>query len=162
MADSEVGDLTAAGTLSGDEIIHVVKSGNSRKTTVDEISNLVKAEPVFTGDAEFENISDGSTAIDAIYVVKGSAKAIASVDGSTPNLEKNLNVSSLIDNGAGDYTLNFTNYFDDAEYVVGYFGEIGNFGATRTVSAFRYIRKLDNGVASDGLSTMSIFGDLAE
>ena len=40
MADKEVGSLTSAGTLDGTELIHVVKSGNSRQTTAQDIADL--------------------------------------------------------------------------------------------------------------------------
>lgn len=37
MADKEVSELTAAGAITGDELVHVVQSGNSRKVTVAEL-----------------------------------------------------------------------------------------------------------------------------
>jgi hypothetical protein len=153
----------AGGTLTGFVTLHAAPTADlhaASKKYVDD-NSATTANPVFTGDAEFENISDGTTALDAGYVVNGSAKAMASVQGSTPAIEKDLNVSSLIDNGTGDYTLNFSTAFADAQYSAGFFGEIGRFGATRTTTAFRYLRLRDDGVPIDGLSTMVIHGDLA-
>lgn len=40
MADLEIGDLTAAGGLDGTELVHVVKNGNSRKTTLAAVAGL--------------------------------------------------------------------------------------------------------------------------
>lgn len=36
----------------------------------------------------------------------------------TPSINKSKNVSSITDNGVGDYTINFTNNYADAHYVV--------------------------------------------
>lgn len=40
MADKEIGGLTAAGTLTGAELVHVVQSSNSRQTTTQDIADL--------------------------------------------------------------------------------------------------------------------------
>lgn len=40
MADKQIGDLTAAGALTGTELVHVVQSGNSRRTTAQDIADL--------------------------------------------------------------------------------------------------------------------------
>lgn len=38
MANKTIADLVAAGAITGDELIHLVQSGNSRKATLDEIA----------------------------------------------------------------------------------------------------------------------------
>lgn len=38
MANKTIADLVAAGTITGDELIHLIQSGNSRKATLDEIA----------------------------------------------------------------------------------------------------------------------------
>ena len=40
MADSNLTNLTSASPLSGAETTYIVQSGNSRKTTVQDVSNL--------------------------------------------------------------------------------------------------------------------------
>ena len=66
-----------------------------------------------------DTIQDGagnSTAMDnAIY---GSAKAWVNFNGvTTTTIRASYNVSSITRNGAGDYTVNFTNAFADANYA---------------------------------------------
>jgi hypothetical protein len=88
------------------------------------------ASPTFTGDAEFENISDGSTTLDAGYVVNGSSKAWVNFNGSgTVAIRDSQNVSSLIDNGLADYTVNFSTDFDAFDYSPA-FGGTSNYNSS--------------------------------
>jgi hypothetical protein len=49
----------------------------------------------------------------------GIAKAWVNFDGTgTPSIRASYNVSSITDNGTGDYTVNFTNAFADVNYAV--------------------------------------------
>jgi len=55
------------------------------------------------------------------YVVEGSAKAWVNFNGTgTIASRDSLNVSGLVDNGAGDYTITFSNAFDNANYATSY------------------------------------------
>lgn len=65
------------------------------------------------------NISDGSTSVGTSYVVNGSAKAWANLngDGSGAPIRNSLNVASTTDIGTGRYTLNFTNDFNSADFA---------------------------------------------
>jgi hypothetical protein len=76
------------------------------------------SSPIFTGDAEFENISDGTTEIDAGYVVNGSAKAWLDFSGGTTTLviDNSLNVSSAIDAGVSDFRFSLTSAFSSSNY----------------------------------------------
>jgi hypothetical protein len=67
---------------------------------------------------EFDNISDGTTSVPMGYVVNGSAKAWMSLNGDTATIRNSQNVSSITDNGVGDYTTNFSNNMDNANYAV--------------------------------------------
>ena len=68
--------------------------------------------------------------LDTQYVVNGSAKAFATIDGTgTIALLKSLNVSSLTDDGTGQYDTNFTNSFSDIVYT-----PIGNAKENTTAS----------------------------
>jgi hypothetical protein len=58
-----------------------------------------------------------STAIE--NAINGSAKAWVNFNGQgTVAIIASYNVSSITDNGTGDYTVNFTNAFVDTNYVV--------------------------------------------
>ena len=64
-------------------------------------------------------ISDGSSTIGITSTSKGSAKAWVLFYGSTPGILTNsFNVTSITDNGNGDFTVNFTNPFPNTQYVV--------------------------------------------
>jgi hypothetical protein len=65
------------------------------------------------------NVSDGTLSIPTTFVTNGSAKAWASFVGTgTASVEDSFNVSSLTDQGTGDYTLNFTNSMSNANFSV--------------------------------------------
>ena len=68
-----------------------------------------------------------STAMDnAIY---GSAKAWVNYNGSSTTIRASYNVSSITRNAAGNYTINFTNAFSDANYcAVGMTGNTSSYG----------------------------------
>jgi hypothetical protein len=84
--------------------------------------------------------------VDAQYIVHGTAKAWANLNGTgTIALRDSLNVASVVDNGTGDYTINFTNAFGAADYTAISQGGGNNDtlslpikeGTTPTASAFR-------------------------
>ena len=51
--------------------------------------------------------------------IAGLARAWVNFDGTgTPAIRASLNVSSITDNGTGDYTVNFTTAFADTNYCV--------------------------------------------
>jgi hypothetical protein len=53
----------------------------------------------------------------------GIAKAWVNFDGTgTPSIRGSFNVSSITDNGTGDYTVNFTTAMPNANYCVTGFG----------------------------------------
>ena len=53
MADKEIDDLTAAGTLDGTELAHVVQSGNSRKATTLVIAGLSMGPTITTSGTSY-------------------------------------------------------------------------------------------------------------
>lgn len=67
----------------------------------------------FSGDLSF-NSGYGSTA------VAYGCRAWVNIDASSgvPAIRANGNVTSITDNGVGDYTINFTNSMPDANYCV--------------------------------------------
>lgn len=67
----------------------------------------------------------GSKTVPTDTVVDGSAKAWVNFNGTgTVAIRRAFNVSSITDNGTGDYTVNFTNAMVDANYsIVGSVGK---------------------------------------
>ena len=62
---------------------------------------------------------DGSATVPSQTVISGSAKAWVNFNGTgTVAIRASFNVSSITDNGTGDYTINFTTAFADANYCV--------------------------------------------
>ncbi len=56
--------------------------------------------------------------LSTLYVVEGSAKAWVNFNGTgTIASRDSLNTSGLVDNGTGDYQVNFTNSMDNANYA---------------------------------------------
>jgi hypothetical protein len=84
-------------------------------------------------------------------VVNGVARAWVNFDGTSNvggfcNIRASYNVTSVTDNGTGDYTVNFTTAMPDANYVVA--GSTGTgessrffsrYGTTQTTSTVRVV-----------------------
>lgn len=69
----------------------------------------------------------GSKSVPTDTVVDGSAKARVCFNGTgTVAILSAFNVSSITDNGTGDYTANFTTAFADINYSVAASGPTGN------------------------------------
>jgi hypothetical protein len=67
------------------------------------------------GDAGLQAGSTGQGAVAA----KNTAKAWINFNGlGTPAIRDSFNVSSITDNGTGDYTLNFTTAMANANYAI--------------------------------------------
>ena len=65
------------------------------------------------------NISDGTTTVGASYVTNGSAKAWGIFQANPSSLLlDSYNVSSLTDNGTGDFSLNFSNAMNTVNYSI--------------------------------------------
>lgn len=61
----------------------------------------------------------GSSSVPSDTVINGSAKAWVNFNGTgVVAIRASFNVSSITDNGTGDYTVNFTNAMPDANYSV--------------------------------------------
>jgi hypothetical protein len=82
-------------------------------------------------------------------VVNGTARAWVNFNGTgTVAIRAQYNVTSITDNGTGDYTVNFTTAMPDTNYSgVALFGNgntvsvapVADIGATPTTSAFRVL-----------------------
>jgi hypothetical protein len=61
----------------------------------------------------------GTASTSSDNVINGCAKAWVNFNGTgTVAIRASYNVSSITDNGTGDYTVNFTNAFADTNYVI--------------------------------------------
>ena len=70
------------------------------------------------GTLVVDTISNGTVSTSSENVIQGSAKAWVNFDGSgTVAIRASYNVSSITDNGTGDYTINFTNAFANTDYA---------------------------------------------
>jgi hypothetical protein len=79
-----------------------------------------------------QTISNGVVSTSSANVIQGSAKAWVSFNGTgTVAIRASYNVSSITDNGTGDYTINFTNALADANYSL-----IGSFHTTAGSTCF--------------------------
>jgi hypothetical protein len=71
------------------------------------------------GTLVITTLSDGTNSTSATNPIMGSAKAWVNFNGTgTVAIRASYNVSSITDNGTGDYTINFTNAFADTSYSV--------------------------------------------
>jgi hypothetical protein len=71
------------------------------------------------GTLVITTLSDGTNSTSATNCIQGSAKVWINFDGTgTPAIRGSYNVSSITDNGTGDYTVNFTNALADANYAM--------------------------------------------
>jgi hypothetical protein len=71
------------------------------------------------GTLVITTLSDGTNSTSATNCIQGSAKAWVNFDGTgTVAIRSSYNVSSITDNGTGDYTVNFTNALPNANYAV--------------------------------------------
>jgi hypothetical protein len=61
----------------------------------------------------------GTASVPSDTIVSGTAKAWVSFDGTgTIAIRRAFNVSTITDNGTGDYTANFSTAFADANYAM--------------------------------------------
>jgi len=71
------------------------------------------------GTLTLSTLSDGTNSTSATNPILGSAKAWVNFDGTgTVAIRGSYNVSSITDNGTGDYTVNLTNALSNANYSV--------------------------------------------
>jgi len=147
MANKKISDLTAAGAVDDADVYEVEQSGASKKIT-------------------WANIK---SALASVFQTKFSAKsAWVNFNGTgTPAINaSSSNVSSITDNGTGDYTVNFSPAFADANYAATVTVK-GDGGApegvditSQSTSAFRFNVKDRVGDAVDcSIVNVIVFGN---
>lgn len=171
MADTKLSALTAATALGSTDELYVNDGGTSKRITFANLSKTVvtdqtaKATPVVAdelliSDSEASNAAKKSTIaqVKAAMTIQ-DAKAWVNFNGTgTVSVRASYNVSSVTDNGTGDYTVNFTDALSDENYVVAgscmiatnnaafFFSPYGN---APTASGFRFYTTNFTGTASD-------------
>lgn len=121
------------------------------------------------------NLSDGTNSVPTNTVVHGSAKAWGNFYGTgTVSLRESINISSIVDNGTGDYSFAFTNAFASATYSQLLTGSNLN-GSGWGYLTIKYATTIPSttgyrtqglgapnaGFTDMGSSSMATFGDLA-
>ena len=112
--------------------------------------------------------------LDTQYVVNGSAKAYSLWDmadlsgtGGTTGIDTSFNVSSMDDDGTGDFGINFTNSFSSVNYTATSATSSGarrvlTRSGTVTASAMDGLTRNDSNANSDAAGcSVTIHGDLA-
>ena len=119
------------------------------------------------------NISDGTTTVPATYVTNGSAKAWVNFNGTgTIAARDSLNLSSLTDNGGGQYAINFSSAFGAADYsavgmvvrssIAGNGIQIATSTAPSTTSiSVETFRTQDGAITDREIVCLNVNGDLA-
>jgi hypothetical protein len=80
---------------------------------------------------------DGTATVPVNTVVNGSAKAWVNFNGTgTVAIRASFNVTSITDNGTGDYTVNFTTAMVDANYSTCYGGQFDTSGSGAAFAIF--------------------------
>ena len=104
--------------------------------------------------------------LDTQYVVKGSAKARLSLDGTgTISVTGSFNISSTSDDATATYTANYTSNMSDATYTVS--GSLTNNSnvmhcvSALSASSFTTIHRLYTNTLTDTKPMSSVHGDLA-
>ena len=121
------------------------------------------------GTLTISTLSDGTNSTSSTNCIQGSAKAWVNFNGTgTPAIRGSYNVSSITDNGTGDYTINFTNAFANTNYAAFASGGNGSSAskvtldipiATPTTSAIRVYATNYLGNAGDyAYIYISVFG----
>jgi hypothetical protein len=77
------------------------------------------------GTLTISTLSDGTNSTSSTNCIQGSAKAWARFNGTAATINASYNVSSITKIGTGDYQLNFTNAFADANYSLNVNGTYG-------------------------------------
>jgi len=100
-------------------ILDASDSGNTKKGLVSDIAAL--AVPA-AGSVTFPMLS-GTSGTEANNVASRTAKAWVNFDGTTNTggnctIRADFNVSTVADNGTGNYTINFTSSMADVNYVI--------------------------------------------
>lgn len=113
-------------TTAAGDIAHFAKDSSGNVTCLDyaradgtALTAPASIEKASQAEVEAESSVDKYVPPDLLKYNPGTAKVSIVMDGTgTPSVTSGFGVSSITDNGAGDYTLNFSTAFSSANYVV--------------------------------------------
>jgi hypothetical protein len=143
----KISALTAATAPDADDLLYIVEDGSSRKATIEQV---VKSATNATGAAP-------------IY----ACRAWVSFNGTgTVAIRESGNVSSITDEGTGQYLVNFTTAMPDANYACALAGEhhsgvalgFAGYIPTQTTASVRVFSINTSGAAFDNpLMSVAVF-----
>ena len=119
---------------------------------------------------EVSNLNDGTKTVATTNLTNGSAKAWVNLNGGASfGLRDDFNISTAVDNGTGDYTLNFSNAIANSNFSVVATCDDSNSSRSFThsrdyaTSSFDIeIHRGDTGAANDkSIVSAAVHGDLA-
>jgi hypothetical protein len=114
------------------------------------------------GTLVITTLSDGTNSTSATNPIRGSAKAWVNFNGTgTVAIRASYNVSSITDNGTGDYTVNFTNAFSDADYAITGTGTANAGSGPLIVGRFPSIRDIQS-TTQVAIFTMNFVGNAVD
>lgn len=88
MTDKTVQDLTAASSLTGAELIHVVQGGNSRRTTLNALRD--------TFDSGWANFVDAATALEANAItLTAGVRTLVTIDAGVGSITSHVGNSGI-------------------------------------------------------------------
>lgn len=131
---------------STDTIVRSKGANTFSAPTIGDASNIVNATTAVTGVVELATGAEVKTGTDSARVApvaeliqhEGIAKAWVNFNGTgVVAIRDSFNVSSITDNGPGDYTLNFATAFASVNYIPAFSGTDGpgGFGGTIHIHA---------------------------
>lgn len=116
--------------------------------------------------ARFNTLANaaGSKSVPVDTVVDGSAKAWVNFNGTgTVAIRQAFNCSSIVDNGVGDFTINFATAMTDTNYVVASSAQLDNAGtANGDVIAGAHRSSTSHSTTSYRTSTVSSGGTVVD
>ena len=139
------------GSLAADVVADADSTRDLGSSTIAwAIAYLDAIEPVGS-DTTIKRV--GGT--NATAIVDGLSKSWINFNGNVFATRDSLNVSSLIDNGTGDYTINFTNSFSAADYGISCI-----IGEESTLIVNKDVQVRTSGLAAGSLRVVSgeVFG----
>jgi hypothetical protein len=107
------------------------------------------------GTLTISTLSDGTNSTSATNPILGSAKAWVNFDGTgTPAIRAFYNVSSITDNGTGDYTVNFTNPLPDANASAIVTGKPMDTGTVTSVAQLGFYNSTTNPITTTSVRVL--------
>jgi len=111
----------------------ITLDGTNGITTPDITSTAGFDSADLTGDIAAARITNALNATGSAPIY--ACRAWVNFDGTgTPAIREDGNVSSITDNGTGDYTVNFTTAMPDANYAVSGIGQAPNGSGTQLIT----------------------------